>query len=222
MKNPQFEKDIVQVSKVFNKLNVVEENQELFLRGSLDIVDNDGKVWDTYHVEIKGSHDYPYAFPYLFETGDSFPKNADWHVYEDTLSCCITVKPNELLICKNGLHVLEYIKQFAIPYLANQTYRMREGYYLHGEYSHGFLGYLEFYQNKLKPQSLVELLKMFELIIGDFNPDRTAMCPFCPKTKFRKCHRSAFRELQSIKTQVENDSLEILKLLKNNPLLLLS
>lgn len=217
MKNVQFENDISSVPELFNKLSIEEENEEQFLKGSLDIIDGTGKLWDTYEVEIKDSESYPYAFPRLYETNNAFPKNADWHVYENDFSCCVDVTPNEIIICKEGLNVVDYIKQYAIPYFANQTYRIREGYYLYGEYSHGILGRLEFYQSKLKAKNPTELIKMFDLIIKDYNPDRTAYCPFCHKEKFRRCHRDTFRDLQLMKGLLANDGLTLLKILKINP-----
>lgn len=217
MKNVQFEEDILLVPEVFDKLCIVEENEERFLKGSLDIIDGTGKVWETFHVEIKGSESYPYAFPRLYETNNAFPKNVDWHVYENDFSCCVDVPMSEKIICKNGLNITDYIKLYAIPYFANQTYRKREGYYLYGEYSHGILGRLEFYQSKLRAQNPAELIRMFDLIINDYKPDRRAMCPFCYKEKFRRCHREAFRELQEIKGYVAHDKLNLLEILKVKP-----
>lgn len=217
MKNVQFENDILHLPEVFDKLSIVEENEERFLKGSLDIIDGTGKVWEIFQVEIKGSESYPYAFPRLYETNNAFPKNTDWHVYEDEFSCCVDVPMSEKIICKNGLNVTDYIKQYAIPYFANQIYRIREGYYLYGEYSHGIKGRLEFYQSKLKAKNPVELIKMFDLIINDYNPDRRVICPFCYKEKFRKCHRNAFMELQAIKGYIVQDGLNLLEILKANP-----
>ena len=216
MKNVQYEEDILFVPEVFDKLSIVEENEERFLKGSLDIIDGTGKVWETFQLEIKGSESYPYAFPRLYETNNAFPKNADWHVYENDFSCCVDVPMSEKIICKNGLKVADYIKQYAIPYFANQTYRIREGYYLYGEYSHGIMGRLEFYQSKLKAKNPAELIKMFDLIIKDYNPDRRAICPFCYKEKFRRCHRDAFRELQTLTNYVLTDGLNLLEIFKVN------
>lgn len=213
MKNVQFEKDILLVPELFDKLSIVEENEERFLKGSLDIIDGTGKVWETFQVEIKGRESYPYSFPKLFETNNAFPKNVDWHVYENDFSCCVDVPMNEKIICKNGLTVSDYIKHHAIPYLANQTYRIREGCYLYGEYSHGIFGRIEFYQSKLRAKNLTELIKMFDLIIKDYNPDRRTMCPFCHKEKFRRCHRDAFREMQIIKNYLKYDKPILLKIL---------
>jgi hypothetical protein len=217
MKNVQFENDILLVPVTFNKLRVVEENEERFLKGSLEIADGTDKVWDTYEIEIKGSAGYPYAFPKLYETNSAFPKNEDWHVYIEDNSCCVDVPMNEKIICQKGLNITDYIKQYAIPYFANQTYRNREGYYLHGEYSHGFMGRLEFYQSKLRASSPIQLLEMFKLILKEFNPGRRAMCPFCHKEKFRRCHRDAFRELYIAKDFLNNDGLILLKYLNLIP-----
>lgn len=217
MKNVKFEEDILFVPDEFDKLSIVEENEERFLKGSLDIIDGTGKIWEIFQVEIKGSESYPYAFPRLYETNNAFPKNADWHVYENDFSCCVDVPMSEKIICKNGINVLDYIKQFAIPYFANQLFRIREGYYLYGEYSHGIKGRLEFYQSKLKAISPAQLITMFDLILKDYNPDRRELCPFCHKEKFRRCHRNSFREMQQIKEYVAQDRMTLLKILKINP-----
>ena len=100
---------------------------------------------------------------------------------------------------------------------ANQLFRIREGYYLYGEYSHGIKGRLEFYQSKLKAKSPAQLITMFDLILKDYNPDRREICPFCHKEKFRRCHRDSFREMQQIKEYVAQDGLTLLKILKAKP-----
>jgi hypothetical protein len=219
MKNLQFEKDIEIIPSKFSKLKIVDENGEEFLKGELDIIDRSGALWESYQIEIKGSESYPNSFPKLFETGNSFPKILDWHVYQSNdKSCCVDVLPNEILLCRDGLKVEEYIYRFAIPYFANQTFRKREGYYLYGEYSHGIFGRIEYYQKKLRARTPLELIQMLDLIINDFKPDRTASCPFCPKTKFRKCHRKVFKELESIKDFIYFDaSNQLIPFFKANP-----
>jgi hypothetical protein len=217
MKNAQFEIDIKEVPNIFNKLTIVDREGEQLLEGELDIIDRTGRLWDTYKVEISGSYGYPYAFPKLFEAGNAFPKIADWHVYNDEKSCCVDVTPNEKILCKDGIHIVEYIKRFAIPYFANQTYRKREGYYLYGEYAHGIFGRIEFYQKKLKARNPAELIQMFELILKDYNPDRTAYCPICKKEKFRNCHKEVFKELRDIKEFLYNDRLQLIPFFNSNP-----
>lgn len=205
MKNEQFEKDIAFVPNIYNSLSIVENSGEKFLKGELPIIDSTGKVWGKYQIEIKGSDSYPYSFPKLFETANVFPHNVDWHIYESDFSCCIDYPVNEKIICKLGLNVTDYIKSYAIPYFANQSFRIREGYYLYGEYSHNILGKIEYYQCKLKAKNPSQLLEMLKLIINDYNPIRTALCPFCYKVKFRNCHRDIFKELQFVKEYLFHD-----------------
>jgi len=219
MKYEQFENDINAVQGIFPKLKIIKTDDEQFLSGELDIIDKESRLWDTYNIMIKGSPNYPNAFPKLFEVGDAFPKTADWHVYEkDDQSCCVDIPLNELILCKDGLNVVDYIQGFAIPYFANQTFRKQEGYYLYGEYSHGIFGKIQFYQSKLKAKNPLQLIEMFELIIKGYNPDRTAYCPFCKKTKFRKCHRESFRELFTVKELIFHDAInQLIPFFKRNP-----
>lgn len=217
MKNERFEKDIEDVPAIFSGLLIVEYGDEKFLKGELSIVDANGKEWAKYQIEIKGSDRYPYSFPILFETAGAFPHNADWHVYEDNFSCCIDYPTNAIILCKNGLHVSDYIKNFAIPYFANQTFRIVEGYYRYGEYSHGIFGKIEYYQSKLKAKNPQELLKMLHLILNNYNPKRTSLCPFCRKVKFRHCHKEAFRDLQNAKDYVFQDREQLLAFFISNP-----
>jgi hypothetical protein len=217
MKNEQFEKDIEVVPNIFKSLAVVEVNGEKFLKGEIHIVDAKGKEWSKYQIEIKGNDGYPYTFPELFETGNAFPHNADWHVYEEDLSCCIDYPANAKIICKNGMHVSDYIKNYAIPYFANQLFRIREGYYRYGEYSHGIFGKIEYYQSKLKAKNPEELLKMFHFILRDFELPRTAECPFCRKVKFRHCHRDVFRELHFVREYLIEDGTQILSFFQKHP-----
>jgi hypothetical protein len=118
MKNEQFEKDIEVVPGIYNGLTIVEAGGKKFLIGELPIADTNGKLWEKYQIEIKGSDSYPYSFPKLFETADAFPHNADWHVHEDDFSCCVDYPANAKILCKNGLHITDYIKNYAIPHIS--------------------------------------------------------------------------------------------------------
>ncbi|MCG2459760.1 hypothetical protein K8352_03285 [Flavobacteriaceae bacterium F89] len=217
MISSQYEKDILDIPQHYNKLEVVTQNGEKFLSGEIEIKDEEGKIWETYSVLIKGSRQYPNMFPILFETGNAFPKIADWHVNIDE-SCCIDVPESEIIICKNGLHAKEFIERYCIPYLANQKYRELEGYYLYGEYSHGIFGKIEFYQSKLKARSPLQMVQMFDFILKGQILNRTAQCPFCHKMKFRNCHKDAFEELSIIKPYIYFDGKEqLIPFFKQNP-----
>lgn len=206
MKNFEFELQLLEAILKYPSLKIAEVESEKYLKGNLDIIDSSGCIWDTYSIEIKGSNEFPYRFPLLMETENAFLKINSWHVNNDG-TCCLDVPQNEMLICKNGISVIDFIKGHVIPYLANQTFRRREGYYLYGEYSHGIVGRVEFYQNKLKAKTPAELISMLYLITNGYHPDRTSYCPFCFKSKFRHCHKDAFNELEKIKDFIVIDAI---------------
>lgn len=175
----------------------VEQDGNMILRGVIPIIDMDGKYWEDYEVEIHCSPYFPKQFPLLFETGGKIPRIGDWHVYEDTGSCCVKIIPEELLRCKKGITVIEYIREEVIPYLFNQTHRRIEGYYVNGEYSHGTKGIFEYYSQLLGTGNNVkQLLQFMHFIATHERPQRTSSC-FCgKKAKFRHCHRNAFDKLK--------------------------
>lgn len=216
MRNYKFEEDIKLVPVIYKKLHLITNDNESFLNGELDIIDDSGIHWETYNVDIKASESYPFTFPKLFETGNSFPHIIDWHVNKDD-SCCVDVTPNEILICNRGLNVADYINKFAIPYLANQSYRRKEGFYKNGEYAHGASGIIQFYKSKLKPKNSYELIKMFNVFLNGYSINRKEYCPFCKKTKFRNCHKLIFGELEPTKRFLLYNKGVIYEEILNNP-----
>lgn len=198
--NQEFINDIPSAIASYPGLSVQIVNGAQILLGELPIVDTSGHEWDRYQIEIHSSPLYPYGFPLLYETGGRIPRIIDWHIYGDTGSCCVDIFPSEILNCRNGLRLPEYIRDFAIPYFANQTHRIREGYYKNGEYSHGGKGMLEFYMPVLKcndPREAVRLLKLFCSGIGTTRSVfHTCFCG--SGKKLRNCHRESLNTLSKI------------------------
>ncbi len=195
-----FVQQIDQLLIPFPKLKIKEvENGMIILSGKLDIVDKNGKYWDSYLIEIHPTTDFPDRFPWVYEVGGKIPKIGDWHVNEDTKSCCIEVRPKEILICKSGITLLSFVESHVLPYFFNQTHRRIEGYYVNGEYSHGVLGVYEFYSRILKTGSDIrKTIQLLMFISKGIRPSRTDSC-FCGiKEKYRRCHREAFETLNAL------------------------
>jgi hypothetical protein len=179
--------------------DVISENGEKFLRGNLEIVDEDGKFWESYLVEIKYKEGFPYQFPKVFEVSNKIPKIVDWHIYKGG-SCCIDVLPSEIIKCKDGITLISFIESELLPYLFNQTHRKVEGYYVNEGYSHGLAtGMYEFYSKKLGTGSNVKkTLDLIYYIANNSRLNRSNKC-FCGSNDlFRKCHMEAFDELKKI------------------------
>jgi len=177
--------------------------------GTVDVIDRNGKLWETYQIEIHPTDMFPFRFPTVFETGGKIPRIGDWHIYENTLACCIAVKPEEILTCMNGITLKQFISNEVMPYLFNQTFRKKEGYYPNGEYSHNALGLCEYYDGTLNTNGDFDKMIWFMRFIAlGKKPGRTENC-FCGgKEKFRRCHRRAFEKLvllgDSLKADIQN------------------
>ena len=200
----------------YPSLNRINKAGKEILKGVIAVIDTDGRFWDEYEVEIHCSSNFPYEFPDLYETSNKIPKIGDWHIYEDTLSCCVKVKPEEIIRCRSGVTLTEYIREEVIPYLFNQTHRRVEGVYVNGEYSHGIKGIYEFYANILRTgDDIKKTIDLMLFVARNERPLRTSSC-FCGnKTKFRHCHRDAFDKLKLVgKDNLESHAYNFAKLSK--------
>lgn len=183
------------VLKQYPKLYESNIDGKAVVAGEIDIIDHNGKYWESYEIEIHCSDLFPSRFPNLYEIGGKIPKIGDWHVYEDTLSCCVKILPEEVLKCKQGITLTSYISEEVLPYLFNQTHRRIEGYYVNGEYAHGNLGIYEYYADALKTGDLKQIAKLLYNIATRPKPDRTSVC-FCGSgAKYRYCHRASYEKL---------------------------
>jgi hypothetical protein len=195
-----FESQIDQVCETFPKLRrSISSDGTTIVKGELHVIDEQGKLWETYQVEIHPRDGFPFRFPYVFETGGKIPRIADWHIYDDTQSCCIAVEPEEYLVCKKGISLTGFIKDEMLPYFFNQTHRRVLGFYANGEFSHGISGIYEFYDEILKTKGVVrETIRLMLQIADTDKPGRTHDC-FCgSKEKFRRCHKAAYEKLSQL------------------------
>ncbi|MBK8564444.1 MAG: SEC-C domain-containing protein [Saprospiraceae bacterium] len=174
--------------EAYPKLSIVEENGEKFLRGTFDVVDDDGRFWESHEIEIRWQQGFPNCFPKLFEIGGKIHRIADWHTYTDG-SCCITIPPKEILLCRNGITVLDFIHEHVRPHLFNQTHRRIEGYYANGEFKHDVEGFWQFYEQELKTTDRVKIVKTLHAAIKKEKSSKQGPC-FCGSGKpYEKCHR---------------------------------
>lgn len=173
---------------------IVPENEPPLLAGSLGLRDNAGDIYDQYQVKIVASEDFSLCFPGVFEVGGRLPHNIDWHVFEDG-QCCIKSVPEQIVLCKKGLSLLQFVSEQALPYFHGQTFRELNGYYLH-ERSHGEFGNLEYIVGVLKTSRPVLILQYLRFILRGYEPNRSSKC-FCGSSKlYRHCHRDAYRDLR--------------------------
>lgn len=205
-----FENEITGVLEKYPKLSVNSANGKIILKGDIELIDEHGVYRDTYSIEIHPVAAFPFRFPYVFETGGKLPWNVDWHVFENDGHCCIKVEPEEILICKNGITLLNFIEQQVFPYFFNQTFRRINGYYIN-ERAHGLLGIINFYREQFKEKNVQRLIMLMEFVLNNREPNRVSKC-FCGTgNKYRKCHKDAYRMLHDIGVETVSIHLVLIK-----------
>ena len=204
MSNKLFKQHLAATIKRYPSLKIIgDPNRQQYLKGILDVLDGTGNTVCAYSVEIKESHGYPYRYPCAYEVGGDIPGTADYHKYSDGM-LCLGVDAEEIIKCRNGLHIADFIAEELIPYLANQYYRNITGHYLQ-EYSHGTEGVRQCYSKMLnnEDEGLWPMLYNMAFVksIG-----RNEMCCCGSGKKYKNCHESIVNTLVLIgKKQVEKD-----------------
>lgn len=104
-----FSQQIADAVKAYPELIPSVRDGFKFLRGTFRIIDDDGKEWNKFQIEIRFKECFPHCFPELVEVGDKIPKIPDWHINENG-GCCITIPLLEVASSKNGITVLQFIQ----------------------------------------------------------------------------------------------------------------
>lgn len=210
MKNLEFENEISNVLLKYHCFSrKVDDNGVSYLKGILDIPNDVGNIVGSFSVEIHSTENFPYRFPKLLEVGNEIPREADWHKYSDN-SCCLTVEPDEILKCKNGMSIIPFVEKIAIPYFANQIYRKQTGKYLN-EYSHGSDGLREYYCDLFKSKDRNIWVRSLNGAFGNKKTERNAKCYCNSGVKYKLCHLKVEEILRTIgKTIVLKNLKEII------------
>ena len=187
-------KDYVDASAKYYKLNAPEIRDDLwYISGSIDIIDDKGKNWAAYYVDIRFPNDYPKSPPDLIEIGNKIIRHQDWHINMDG-TCCLAPRANFFLKLKNNITLLGWLECFALPFLANHIYKEKTGEYAAKEYPHGAKGIIESYREIFNLNSDTETILLLKYIIGERTMSRNDSC-FCGSgKKYKKCYLTKISE----------------------------
>lgn len=201
------------IQSIYPALNYHEDSDgNPCVEGRLILRDSANNYIDDYSIRITPSESFPLRFPFVFELEGRLPNNIDWHVFEDG-HCCIKSFPEEILICKTGLNITQFIKEQVVPYFFNQKYRELHGYYLK-ERPHGSQGHIEFFEDVFKTKNLNRIAKALFHISRNSKPSRVDRC-FCGSSlKYRKCCREPHKTISNF----SKDEIDIfLKMVISSP-----
>lgn len=193
-----FENQLADTCLELPNLRIKTKNEQKYLQGIIDIKNSEQETIQSFFIEIYYAKGFPYRFPKLLEVGGSIPCNPDWHKYSDN-SCCITVDPDEILQCKHGINIIEFIRKQVIPYLANQCYKKITGKYK-DEYPHGNKGIFVFYTALMKTSDQEKWIQYIKYAFGieKLKIGRNDLCICGSRCKFKKCHQLVFDALRQI------------------------
>jgi hypothetical protein len=192
-----FCEDLETVPQYFPNLQILEKGGFKILKGILDIPDDKGRIVGHFLVEVHFAKHYPFEFPLLYEVGGEIEAIADWHKNSDE-SCCITVKPDEIIKCQKGIKVVTFIKEHAIPYFANQIHRKITGEYKNGYFGHGMQGYRQFYAELFQSSDVGQWKLAYLNCFYEVSMPMKKKC-FCNSGKvFGCCHAPIFDQMKII------------------------
>lgn len=193
----RFAEEALEATSSFPDLQLcIREDSLPYLIGNLVLVDENNVMYDKYSIRIEYPNDYPNSFPLVYETNQRLPHNIDWHIYVDG-HFCICTPIEEYIYCAKGITLTSFIQKQVLPYLHNQSFREKEGYFLN-ERSHGSMGILESLYDILHINDLTKVYSTLIHIYRNSKPLRTSKC-FCGSDrKYRYCHKKEYEALKSI------------------------
>lgn len=134
-------------------------------------------------------------------------------------SACVCVRQEENERFPPGASLLTFIERLVVPYLFGLSYADEFGKWPWGEYSHGELGLLEFYADRLGHGTKEEFKKVLSSLKNssgwaDYrrqlkNPSSKKLCVCGSEMAFGKCHRRAWRGLKNFATALKRAGLDI-------------
>jgi len=197
--NKDFEKELPSVIQKYPSLTIKSNGGCKYLKGILDIKSDDGVSYGSFAIEIHSSPLFPQRYPILYEVGGDIPCSIDYHKYHDN-SLCLDVEVNEIVRCRHGITVCEFIKEIAIPHLANQQHKKIYGKYV-DEYRHGIQGIADFYTELFGTTDKNIWAKGVHSVLIGPKPHRNSICYCGSGKKYKYCHYMAEQKLSLIGKQ---------------------
>lgn len=170
----------------YNKLLPPEKVGEGFIiKGSIDVIDDEGGYWDNYDVNILIPRAYHLDLPILIETSNKIIRHEDWHNRDGI--CCLSTNAKMFSVLGKDISLFNWLEKFAHPFLANHVYKIKTGNYANNEFDHGTEGIIQGYCEIFNLTYANEVIDRINLIIGNKKQGRNHLC-FCGSgKKYKKC-----------------------------------
>lgn len=169
-----------------------------------DVTDGDGTQWGTFSASIYFHYTYPKGFALVKDGSKEFPWEIDWHIDEKSGFCCVCgpIEREEKAI--SGISVTSFVKDYVIPFYANQVYKREFGQYKNGEYAHNDEGIWQALEDEFETTNRKQIAQYLKL--SGIKRGRNEVC-FCESgKKYKKCHLNRIGYIKAVAKQLSNNA----------------
>lgn len=224
------EQDQNWLSNKYPGLSVTEEDGVKIVFGDFDFcaIYEGVTLIDSYQIRIELQSSPVSNLPIVIETAKRIKRVAenndipinDLHTYENN-QICLCVKPSEASYFPNGFYFQDFIESLVVPFFYAQKYFEDYKIWPWDTYSHGALGWFEWYNEQVKPTKettewFLENLRKEKSwnIIGNVLTKKGGVkghqnCLCGSKKKYRNCHNNVFHGLWKLHKDIAKFGLEL-------------
>lgn len=179
-------KQYLEAKETFPKLQYPQRtNYGWEIVGQIDVIDDQGTIWDVFDVKILFPNDFPEALFELSETGNKIPKGKEWHNSE---TCCLSTKAVMFSEMLGNLTLLNWLYKYAHPFLANYVYRVKTNTYANKTFDHETAGLIQGYYKVFRTSDLSLVIEKLKYLTGSKTLGRNDPC-FCGSgKKYKHCY----------------------------------
>lgn len=186
------------------------------------------KIHDSYQIRIEFKVSEFSDLPQVFETDSRIAKVAqsrnlkpeDLHI-NPSGAVCLCIKPEEAENFPAGFNITDFFNILVIPFFYAQSYFEQYNLWPWGQYSHGNLGFIEWYlrQKEATSQSIVDFLEQLKkynnwqtlkkLLEPKYNIKGHHLCVCGKYEKFRKCHSEVLQGIWKLKKDIKRFNIKL-------------
>lgn len=155
------------------------------VRGTYQVLSDDGIVVDEYRVAIELPEDYPRELPIVREIGGRIPWKIDFHVESDGKACVLLPEERWRVFPENA-PFSQFLEGPMRDYFLGQHCVANGGKWPYGEWGHGVAGIYEYYGELLGTTDKT-IIQNFVYILTKLSNKSHWACPCGSGRKIRKC-----------------------------------
>ena len=158
------------------------------IAGRLPLVDDKGRVFDTWAVETLVPRGFPEELPTVVETGGRIPRHPDRHMNVGLVDgeCCIGVGAEIYFRLGREFSLLDFVQGPVTSFFVGQTLVELGEPWPQGERAHGVKGIVQFYREALRVPD-AQLMSWLRALATD-RLEPLARCPCGKRRTLRDCH----------------------------------